>query len=270
MTAVVKGLNEANLPGNSKFVLTELIWEPEAVSSRNIPGNWVKTDNTFSSDATVTENYAQNADVVIYPVEAGYPVADYSSMTSFTVTLSGVVSNTPFSPIELFDNPLLDLQSSLAGQQFTDDEGQRYQTRVQEAYDKLEAWQRRGTILTLQCKYAREGYTDSFGDFRPFVISSFSLARNADTGDALAFTMSLTQIFIARTALVVNRRVFSTKKDEGEKGLKDPGVGNPPKLNTDYETIDSASRDKVRSGQPKMEDYNNAVQQDIERIGTGN
>lgn len=192
----IKSLTEASLPVNSKFVLTELEWSELGISSSGFTdGVWKEKGEGFISDATISENYAMTANVPTYPVEAGFPLADGSGVTDFTVTISAINSNSSMSLIDIVSS-LDAIASSSVGQQL----GGLFdlETRVQKAYNRLETWAMTGTPLSLKSTYAKDGYKDQYGDLLPFLISGFSITRDINTGDSIGYTMTLNAVKIAR------------------------------------------------------------------------
>jgi hypothetical protein len=248
--------NEASLPTNSKFNIQELEWNPEARSKNgNIPGAFTRIGPTFISDATISENYSLQANNTTYPVEAGKPISDTGGITNYQITFSAVTSNTTFSIIDNIANIGQVFASSAFGQQFSS-----AQSRVQEAYSQLMAWSDGGTPLYVKTTYEKSGYTDQYGDIAPFKIASLNISRDANTGDAIGYTMTLQQVYIARVAFASAGQINLSLEGEqqssalaNEELLIDTAKG-------DTDALDLLSNEEVGKTAPTAGNYLNKAQ----------
>ena len=189
--------------GQTKFQLAELEWQKSG---------WKATDKTFTSDATVNENYQFRADVPRFPVQAGYPTSDLAGATGFSVIINAVNTNSSSNLVDLFSDPIGSLLSSPIGNLIG------VETNTQKAYKILEDWSQRGTPLELRTIYARDGYKESDNkNIAPFVISSLGIVRNQDTGDSIGYTCILERIFISEQSQLVEQGLIEI--DKGALGI---------------------------------------------------
>jgi len=198
--------------GATKFQLAALDWKRGLLNP--ISANWVANDDTFTSDATVSENYNFSSELTKFPVQGGYPVTDMSGTTGFSVTITAVNTNSTGSLLDTLLDPLQAVGNSPLGSLLSDIE-----TSVQAAYNKLERWSNRGQPLELRTTYAKEGYKENDGKIAPFLISGLSIIRNADTGDSIGYTCVLDRVFIAQTSLLLAQGIIQIK---GEQGISSP------------------------------------------------
>ena len=198
--------------GATKFQLAELKWERPLINPT--AANWVAQDVTFTSDATVSENYNFTNELTKFPVQGGYPVTDMSGTTGFAVTITAVNTNSTGSLLDTLSDPLQAVGNSPLGSLLSDIE-----TSVQAAYNTLERWSNRGQPLELRTVYASEGYKENDGKIAPFLISGLSIIRNADTGDSIGYTCILDRVFIAQTSLLLAQGIIQIK---GEQGIISP------------------------------------------------
>jgi len=241
--------NEASLPVNSKFNIQELEWNPKGKSKNlGLIGIFERKGPIFVSDATIGENYSLQANNTSYPVEAGKPISDTGGITNYSVTLSAVTSNTTFSIIDNIANIGQVLASSAFGQQFGGT------SRVQEAYSQLMVWSDGGTPLYLKTAYEKSGYIDQYGDIAPFKIVSLNISRDANTGDAIGYTMTLEQVYIARVSFATAGTVTLSLDGEKQSGLANEEllVDTTAK---DKDALDLLSKDKVGETNPTLGNY---------------
>ena len=241
--------NEASLPVNSKFNIQELEWNTEALSKNgNIPGAFTKKGPVFVSDATLSENYFLQANNTTYPVEAGKPISDTGGITNYSITFSAMTSNTTFSIIDNIANIGQVFASSAFGQQFSSAE-----SRVQEAYSQLMAWSDGGTPLYVKTTYEKSGYTDQYGDIAPFKINSLNISRDANTGDAIGYTMTLEQVYIARVAFATAGQITLSLEGEQQSSVV---TNEELKIKkTDKDTLDLLSNEIVGKTNPTAGNY---------------
>lgn len=211
------GFNESSLPTNTKFNLQEVKWNPKGISNKAmggvISGNegvFEKVGEIFKSNATISESYQSQADAPLYAVDGNIPINDSGNIRQKTITLTGLTSNSSMSIIDSLANLPEILASSALGQQFSSQ-----LTRVEKAYNQLTKWHEEGTPLFLKTAYEQYGYRDIYGDIAPFKIISLIIPRDSETGDAITYTMTLQQVFIARVA--TSRTSDILIKFKGEK-----------------------------------------------------
>jgi len=249
------GFNEASLPVNTKFNLQELKWNPKGKSqlnTSNISGVFEKVGPIFESDATISENYQSQADSPLYAVEGGIPLNDSGNIRQKTITITALNSNSSMALLDLFSNPYKLLSSSALGQQ-----SNSYETRVDEAYRTLSSWHEKGTPLFLKTAYEKSGYKDHNGDLAPFKIINFAISRSSDTGDAIGYTITLVQVYIARIARSTTGDVLI--KFKGEKSSVALGGRNeeflPDAAGNDGRELSDLSQQEVQGDKANLENY---------------
>lgn len=149
--------------------------------------------NNFVIDVSIREDHVFDAEVTDYPTESGTSFSDNIRPTPIQVTMEGIVSNTPLIDIELKRNQGPYLTSEVA---------------VAQAYEVL-----------LSLWNSREPVTirTSLGTFERMALTSLSMPRTKDTGDALHFTAVFQQIQV-----VTNKRIRqrSGRRNLGPKASK--------------------------------------------------
>ena len=144
---------------------------------------------TLQLDAAVTEEHGADNEVTAHPVEEGAAVVDHIRQQPDTITLEGIVTNTPLPT---------DKSPTLA-----------QATRAQDAWDTLRRI-RDGGILVEVATPLRV-YTD-------MALVSLRVPRDARTGDALRFTATLRQV----------RTVTSQVRQVRQKTVRTPPVKGGP------------------------------------------
>jgi hypothetical protein len=189
----------------SNFVVTPLSYSPTT-------GTLSKDGDPFYCDAVVNESEQRGISITNYPLESGASFAEHASQLAFTISVNGIVSNASMSLLSGSS-----FSSSLLGQSLTNIE-----SRTQAAYKLLTGWAEIGQPLLVQTKYKKDGYKDKTGRFIPFAIESFSIQRNAQTGDSLNFNMTLRQIYLVSiqrnqtTILPIPPGTIPTVSDKGD------------------------------------------------------
>ena len=134
--------------------------------------------NNYLIDVSVKEDHSFTADVTDYPVESGGSLSDNIRPKPITVTIEGIVSNSPLGEIttsrRTFAGPLATGQASTA-----------------EAY-----------ALLLAVWNGREPVTirTSLGTFERMALTSLSIPKSKESGDALHFTAAFQQITLVTNA----------------------------------------------------------------------
>ena len=248
------GFNEASLPVNTKFNLQELKWNTKGKSqskAKDISGVFEKIGPIFVSDATISESYQSQSDSPLYAVEGGIPINDAGNIRQKTITITALNSNSNMSIVENITNPLQALSSSLLGQQAS-----KYETKVEQCYRTLSEWHEKGTPLFLKTAYEKAGYKDHNGDLAPFKIINFAINRTADTGDAIGYTITLVQVYIARIAKSTTGDVLI--KFKGEKASVSLGRNEeflPDAAGNDGRELSDLSKQDVQGGKANLENY---------------
>jgi hypothetical protein len=169
-------------------------------------------------DGTLTETHTRTSDVTEFEVEAGADITDHVRVKPATVAIEGIVTNTPLDRSQVADyknaGPFLFNQlpdTSL------DDSPQVTPGRAENAFALLEAlWLARAPITVLT----------NLKTYESMVISSLVVPRDAKTGDAVHFTMSLTQVRLVSNKLTTVQTATPGGKRKQKLGDKQ-GVEKP-------------------------------------------
>lgn len=171
---------------------------------------------TYTVDATLSEGHTLDSEVTDYPVETGGSITDNVRPKPITVTLEGIVSDTPIGKIA-------DLRNS---------EGDNGQMDFSPTDDALAA-------LTA-IRDAREPITiaSSLQSWDNMVMTSLSIPRDSQTGNALRFSATFQQVIFVtnnRVTVRVSAPQNGPSQNLGAKGVKilDTKLilwkkGNPP------------------------------------------
>jgi hypothetical protein len=150
-------------------------------------------------DASVEETHVDTAEVSEHPVETGVNVADHVRRLPPSLDIQGVVTNTP-----VIFLASLQAESPLLGSL------KRTSDRVGAAYDELQRIMQDGEAVTV---------ATSLRFYADMILTSLSVARNAQNGNSLNVTMSLKKIIKAETLEVE----MATPEDIWNKTSKNKG-----------------------------------------------
>jgi len=237
---------------STKFQLSALEWKKSTIAS--LGSSWKATDDSFTSDATVSENYQLTSEISKFPVQSGYPTTDMGGTTSFSVIINAVNSNSTGGLLDTLSDPIQAFSNSPLGSLFG------AETSVQKAYNKLEEWSVRGTPLELRCVYAKDGYKEAKGKLAangkiaPFLISSLSIIRNQDTGDSIGYTCILERVFISEAVRLVEQGVIDTT-NKGALGVNEATPSEKKKGKGKFNALGELDQSDVQSDSGKMETW---------------
>lgn len=145
--------------------------------------------NDVLLDASITETHQGDAEVTEHPIETGGNIVDHVRPKAETLTLEGIISNTPIA------------------------QGKHEEDTVQGNYNRLRAMKDEGQLLTIRTRLRT---------YANMVMTSFQVPRNAQTGDVLRFTATFKQIrFVTnQTAMIAKTKVAKAKPivDKGPQG----------------------------------------------------
>jgi hypothetical protein len=152
----------------------------------------------YQIDASLSESHDLDSDVTEYPVETGSSITDNTRPKPITVTIEGIVSDTPLGPVA-------DLRHNESGPDGSF-------TPSTEALAVLEG-----------IRSAREpvSITTTLRTFDNMVMTSLSIPRDAATGAALRFSATFTEvIFVTNNRTTVRVATPSNGKQQnlGHKG----------------------------------------------------
>jgi hypothetical protein len=136
--------------------------------------------NGYEIDVAVREDHSFESEVTEHPVEVGADVTDHVRARPITVTLEGIVSDTPIGDM------------AQRRQEFTLVDGEAFAIPSEEALAFL-----------LAIRDAREPVPiqTSLRSYESMMLQSLQIPRSADNGEALRFTATFVQVI-----LVTNQR----------------------------------------------------------------
>lgn len=153
-------------------------------------------------DASLSEVHSASVEVTDHPVESGASISDHARALPEQLTIEGLVTNNPLwgptqPATEAFQKgrPVRASAPSRSGA----------------IYRKLLALKDAGTAIDV--KTGLREYTD-------MVITSLNVPRDASTGDALRFSITLKQIKTATLQVIQTEDKAMAKKDLGPKQPK--------------------------------------------------
>lgn len=173
----------------------------------------------YELDVAVSEDHSFEADVTEHPVEIGADVSDHVRARPVTVTIEGIVSDTPIGGIadrrgdRLADVGVITVSASAAGPgplQF-------------KPSDDMLAW-----FDAMRERREPVEIRTSLRTYENMMLRSLSIPRSATNGDALRFTATFVQIIIVeneRTLVRVSVPRASNKTNKGNQTSPEvPGV----------------------------------------------
>ncbi len=165
----------------------------------------VRIDN-YLIDVTIAEEHELPAEVTSHPIEDGADITDHVRLAPISVTLEGIVSDTPIGTLATTRAP--DGKPS------------------DDAYAFLKLVRSRREPVTIET---------SLETFDNMVLQHLSVPRAANNGDALRFRVTFVQV-----ELVTNER--TTIPTSHPRGQKKRNLGNRPTTATeDISTIQNAT-----------------------------
>lgn len=127
-------------------------------------------------DASISEEHGATNAITAHPVERGVAIADHIRPEPETLTMEGIVSNTPVGPAE--ENA--DTAPGSPG-------------RAEAAFAKLMELRDAGALVTV---------VTGLRSYENMAIQSLRVPRNAKIGDALRFTVTLRRVQVAQLQTV--------------------------------------------------------------------
>lgn len=142
--------------------------------------------DTLTLDASLSENHSVEVEVTDHPVEQGVNISDHRRRKPYSVTIEGVVTNTPSKPTGI-SHPVTSRGHTWIATQVAD------ATASASAYSTLLALADASRLITVITALRR---------YDNMTITSLSVPRDAKTGQALRFTATLREIRIVRNDTV--------------------------------------------------------------------
>lgn len=153
-------------------------------------------------DAFISESHSFSAEISEHPVESGQSIVDHVRNLPITLTIDGIISNTPMSMIGLtaFDS----------ANRFLNKESNDFSARAFEKIEKLFQDRKPLTICT------------SIKDYRNMVLESLSVERGAGSNESLHFKCTAKQICIVEQSLIKIPQSTTTRtQPKQRKGLQE-------------------------------------------------
>lgn len=193
----------------------------------------LKTDTSIDTvvlDCSVNEGHTAENDVTDHPVEKGFAVTDHVRNKPDTLSIEGVISNTPFSrsqqlrTVEAFGITF----DSATDQDLT--LGQP--GYAEQGYMALRAIRDGGNLITV---------TTSLRTYDSMVMTSLVVPRSKDTGDALRFTAQFKLVRVVSNKLAAAKKSSSPgKKVSGGKQVAKPTDAATQKKSIAYDIKEGA------------------------------
>lgn len=160
----------------------------------------------YEIDAAISEVHSLRAEVSSHPLESGADVVEHRRKMPRSITVEGVVSDTPIGPL------------AKRRQEFAVINGKSSALPSDEAYARLKDLHDTGRAVTI------ESSLDTFDDM---VLTDLNVPRDRNTGEAFRFSATFVEIrFVATDRAPVD---LPRAKDRQNRGHK-PGetVESPP------------------------------------------
>lgn len=157
-------------------------------------------DVLLTLDASISETHSADADATDHPVEQGSNITDHIRPKPRTLSIEGIISNTPTSP---------DREALYA----PDEPGP-----AEAAYFTLENRRQGGFLHTVVTKLSR---------YDNMALLTISEPRSASVGDALQFTLGFKEIRIVQNQTVTVQTKLPSGQPKSSTGTKVPKPQTP-------------------------------------------
>lgn len=147
-------------------------------------------------DAAIEETHTLQARATEHPVETGSDVTDHVQSLPASLTLEGIISNTPLSALGLtmFKN----------------------EDRAHTAFKQFEEFVHSGTLVDV---------VTSLKTYRNMVIEDFVVTRNAQNSDALSFSCTAKQISMVSSKFI---NISPKQQPKLPRARKKKSIGKQP------------------------------------------
>lgn len=149
-------------------------------------------------DATINDSVSYDSGITSFPIEDGSYISDHITLQPYSVSINGIITDTPFFLPNIFENVAFNSSSV---------------SRVKNAYEEL---------LTLYIN--KEPFTVITGldIYSDMFFTSFNIARDANTGHALSFDAKFEKVNYATTVIVTipKETVLNGHKDLSQSDIK--------------------------------------------------
>lgn len=191
----------------------------------------IQNNNTvIQFDASIKENHQRESPPTEFPVEDGTVISDHIIIKPFQLELTGIISDTPIGGIQgliteassVLTSSLLPPVGVIAGSVIS---STLFSALASSSSPSVAAY---GQLLQLQENALPVDVITSLQRYENMWIKSISAPRDADTGKALIFTVTLTQLLLV-TPQSVNIQVFANpglSANQADMGEGNSGLPN--------------------------------------------
>jgi hypothetical protein len=143
-------------------------------------------------DASVTQSHVTEVEVTEHPVETGAAISDHARKKPDTLSIEGIVSNTPMSRSQ--DHRIIATQSGNLSTNVLEDHPADRPGYAEDAYAKLLALADSGKLITI---------VTSLRTYDSMVLTNLTVPRDAKTGDVLRFTANFKRVRVVTNKTTV-------------------------------------------------------------------
>ena len=179
-------------------------------------------------DCSLKENHSRPSPATEFPVENGQTISDHVIVKPFSLEITGIISDTPIGDLKtLLTEIPTTLASALLPPVGIIGASAGYALFSALSKSKSPSVAAYGQLLSLQQNAQPFDVLTSLYRYSNMWITDLSAPRDADTGQALLFTVKLQQLILV-TPQSVNVQIFANpalsanKADLGEQGLGIP------------------------------------------------
>lgn len=186
------------------------------------------TNTLIQLDASIKEDHGRDSPPTEYPVENGNTISDHVFVKPFNLSITGMISDTPIGDTKnLLTEVATTLTSSLVPPLGVVAAGAGYALFKSLSQSKSPSVAAYAQLLQLQANAQPFDVLTTLYRYPSMWIRSLSAPRDAETGNALLFTVHLTQLILV-TPQSVNVQIFANpglaanKADLGQQGAGIP------------------------------------------------
>lgn len=157
--------------------------------------------DTIVLDASVTETHTMEVDVTDHPVEQGAPVTDHARPKPITLSMEGIISNTPLSrtqQLRMVTSLGITFQTTAEAEHILGAPGYGEQ-----AYMAMQAIRDAAKLITV---------VTSLRTYENMEMTSLVVPRNKDVGECFRFTAQFKEIRIVENKLTAAKKTVAPKK----------------------------------------------------------
>lgn len=156
-------------------------------------------------DASVSEVHTTSSTITDHPVETGANITDHVHKNPDTLVITGIVTNTPTRfPEGIISVPVFQAIERTFAKNVTND-------LARTAYDKLRDLVNNKELVKI---------VTNLRTYENMLIEEFSVNRDFETADALAFTMRLREVRIVKTTAIERPLPANPQKTTAKKVSK--------------------------------------------------